>query len=86
MVLVCLGLWFLFPIRHPGFWGSVVSATEQGWFHGPEPPVSRGAVRRLFLPLARGVARLEPGRKAAEASGVGSGMAALRRLAARLGK
>ncbi|EFJ52516.1 hypothetical protein VOLCADRAFT_115992, partial [Volvox carteri f. nagariensis] len=46
--------------RYRGRWGSVVSPTLQGWFLNAEPPVSRGCLRRLFLPLARGVERLEP--------------------------
>ncbi|GIL71851.1 hypothetical protein Vretifemale_2315 [Volvox reticuliferus] len=53
--------------RYRGYWGSVVSATQQGWFLGPEPPVSRGCLRRLFLPFARGVERLEPAKAASSA-------------------
>ncbi|GLC57663.1 hypothetical protein PLESTB_001251300 [Pleodorina starrii] len=62
--------------RYRGFWGSVVSATEQGWFQGAEPPVSRGSLRRLFLPFARGVERLEPAKTATTS--------ALRKLVARM--
>lgn len=32
--------------------------TQQGWFRGAEPPVSRTGVQRLFLPFAPGVERL----------------------------
>ncbi|GLI63993.1 hypothetical protein VaNZ11_007105 [Volvox africanus] len=53
--------------RYRGYWGSIISATQQGWFLGAEPPVSRGCLRRLFLPFAPGVERLEPA-KAAPAS------------------
>ncbi|GIL45837.1 hypothetical protein Vafri_2972 [Volvox africanus] len=51
--------------RYRGYWGSVISATQQGWFLGAEPPVSRGCLRRLFMPFARGVERLEPAKPAA---------------------
>ncbi|KXZ46481.1 hypothetical protein GPECTOR_43g917 [Gonium pectorale] len=50
--------------RYTGRWGTIVSATEQGWFRGPEPPVSRGLLRRLFLPCAAGVDRLPSRRRA----------------------
>jgi hypothetical protein len=43
-----------------GCWGSVISATQQGWFLGPEPPVSRGLLRRLCMPWAPGVDHAPP--------------------------
>ena len=36
--------------------------TQQGWFLGPEPPVSRGLWRRLCMPWASG-ADLPPSRR-----------------------
>ncbi|PNH10189.1 hypothetical protein TSOC_003106 [Tetrabaena socialis] len=44
--------------RYRGRWGTIVSATQQGWFLGPEPPVSRGLLRRLCLPCAPGTGSL----------------------------
>ncbi|KAG2432933.1 hypothetical protein HXX76_008662 [Chlamydomonas incerta] len=43
-----------------GRWGTVIGAMHQGWFLGAEPPVSRGLLRRLFLPCAPGVDSLPP--------------------------
>ncbi|GFR42446.1 hypothetical protein Agub_g3353, partial [Astrephomene gubernaculifera] len=44
--------------RYQGRWGSIPTLTQQCWFTGPEPPVSRGLLRRLCMPWAPGVERL----------------------------
>ncbi|KAG2448800.1 hypothetical protein HYH02_006151 [Chlamydomonas schloesseri] len=36
--------------RFEGRWGTVVGPMHQGWFNYPEPPLSRGLLKRLFLP------------------------------------
>ncbi|PNW77468.1 hypothetical protein CHLRE_10g437900v5 [Chlamydomonas reinhardtii] len=46
--------------QYKGYWGTVVGPMHQGWFSNPEPPVSRGLLRRLFLPCAPGVDSLPP--------------------------
>ncbi|MEW5304850.1 MAG: hypothetical protein WDW36_007431 [Sanguina aurantia] len=46
--------------RFTGQWGTSPSPAAQDWFTDAEPPVSRGWVKRIWLPLAPGTRCLPP--------------------------